>query len=77
MPCSNIGGDIAEALIWSPVHFPLSMGEPTHLPVQLKTCSIGFVVASTGAPLQRKEITSSAIQVCSFGNLRVQKNSPL
>lgn len=71
MSCSNTGQDVAEALIPSPVLFPLSVGEPTHLPVQPKTCSVGFVVASTGAPLQRKEITN-----CRSSLLLRKPNSP-
>lgn len=77
MPCSNTGRDVSEALIPSPVPFPISVGEPPQLPVQLETCSVGFVVASAGAPLQRTEIMSFALEVCSFGNLTVQKISPL
>lgn len=69
MPYLNTGQDVAEALLLIQSLFPLSVGEPMYLPVQLKTCSVEFVVASTGAPLQRKEITSSAVQVCSFRNL--------
>lgn len=61
MPCSNTGQELFEALSPSPGPFPMSVGEPLHLPVQLETCSLGFVVASAGAPLQRKEITSSAL----------------
>lgn len=59
MPCSNTGQDAAKALISFP--FSLSVGEPTHLIMQLKTCSVGFVVASAGAPLKRKELCCSRV----------------
>lgn len=77
MSCSNTGQDIIEALILSPVPFPFGVGEPTHLPMWLKTCSVGFVVAPTGVPLQGKKVTSPAVLVCSFENIIVQKNLSL
>lgn len=74
VPCS--GQDTIETLILSPVPFLLGVGEPTHLPMWLKACSVGFVVASTGVPLQGKKVRSPAVLVCSFENIIVQKISP-